>query len=263
MNVTEYIKKLQSDEEYSFSTKELIDYSGKNELSVKRELSRLTKKKDIVNLRKGFYLIIPPRYSVSGKLPVQLYSNKLFNFLEREYYLGFYTAAKIHGASHQQVHRDYIMIETPKLIDIKKNVYDIRFLTTTNLINKNILIKYSDAGNYRVSSPALTIVDLIHYQTKLGGINRILAVVEELLEEIDESDIGNLLTWYPNISTLQRLGFIMDETGDQEGCAKQIFNHLKSNKYYPILLSPNTSRKPGAVNNKWKVDINLKLDSDL
>ena len=43
--------------------------------------------------------------------------------------------------------------------------------------------KKSDAGNFKISSPALTAVDLIHHQTKLGGINRMLAVLEELAEE--------------------------------------------------------------------------------
>jgi len=36
---------------------------------------------EVANLRKGFYLIITPRYSSAQKLPIQLYSEKLFNYL--------------------------------------------------------------------------------------------------------------------------------------------------------------------------------------
>ena len=61
---------------------------------------------------------------------------------------------------------------------------DIRFFTSGNWSGENIQIKRSDAGIYKVSSPALTIVDLIHHQTKLGGINRMLATIEELSEEL-------------------------------------------------------------------------------
>ena len=149
LTVADYIKRLLSFEEYSFSLDELLKETSKNETSVIRELSRLAGKKEVINLRKGFYLIIPPRYSTSGKLPIQLYADKLFKFLNREYYLGFYTAAKIHGASHQQAQRDYVMTETPKLIGIDKNSIDIRFLTTSKLLGENVLTKKSDAGNHR------------------------------------------------------------------------------------------------------------------
>ena len=85
-----------------------LDKSG---TSIKSELSRLIDKKSIVNLRKGFYLIIPPRYSKQGQVPIQFYIEKLFKYLNRNYYLGFYSAAKFHGASHQQTQRDYLMTE--------------------------------------------------------------------------------------------------------------------------------------------------------
>ena len=106
MTVAEYIKQLLSFEEYSFSLNELQRELNRNQTSIRSELSRLVKKREVVNLRKGYYLIIPPRYAASGKLPIQLYGEKLFRHLNQNYYLGFYTAAKIHGASHQQVQQD-------------------------------------------------------------------------------------------------------------------------------------------------------------
>ena len=33
--------------------------------------------------------------------------------------------------------------------------------------------------------------------------------------------------------------------------------------FQQTLLSPKTGQKPGAVDNFWKVDINIKLESDL
>lgn len=263
LTVANYIKRLLSIEEYSFSLEEIIDAIGKTEISAKSELSRLIEKNEITSLRKGFYLIITPRYSSSGKLPTQLYSEKLFKYLERKYYLGLYTAAKIHGAGHQQAQRDYIMIERPKLNDIKKTNYDIRFLTTSHWPKKNILTKKADAGYYNISSPALTIVDLIQHQTKLGGMNRILTIIEELTEELAESDLKSLLSWYPNRSTIQRLGYILSYIGVDWNYLGQISDHIMSNKYYPVLLCPMSNQKPGAVDNEWKVDVNFNLESDL
>jgi len=263
MTVTNYIKQLLSYEEYSFSLNELIENINKTETSIKSELSRLITKKEIVNLRKGFYLIITPRYSSIQKLPIQLYCEKLFKYLNRSYYVALFSAAKLHGASHQQVQRDYIITEKPKLKDILKNTIDIRFFTTSNRIDKNIQLKKSDAGIYKVSSPALTIVDLIHYQTKLGGINRILSVIEELSEELTKPDLLELLKWYPNKSTLQRFGYLLEKFGSNDEYQELLFTNLKTVNYFPVLLSPKSDEKPGSVNNRWKVVVNKKLESDL
>ncbi len=263
MNAKEYIKYLLSIESYSFSLKEVSENTNGKGTSLKFELARLIDKKEIVNLRKGFYLIIPPRYSKQGQIPVQLYIDKLFNYLNRKYYLGFYSAAKFHGASHQQSQRDYVMTEKPKLNTIRKNTFDIRFLTTAHWPNKNIIHKKSDAGFLKISSPALTAVDLIHYQTKLGGLNRILSVLEELTEEIYPNDITELLNWYPHKSTLQRFGFLLEETGADKKLSNPIKKHLQQSKFFPVLLSPKSGQKPGAVDNIWKVDINIGLESDL
>ena len=263
MNAKKYIKHLLSIENYSFSLEEITQHTDGVGTSLKFELARLINKKEIVNLRKGFYLIIPPRYSKQGQVPIQLYIEKLFKYLNRNYYLGFYSAAKFHGASHQQAQRDYLMTEKPKLNDIKKNTFDIRFFTTSKWSNKNLLDRKSDAGIFKISSPALTAVDLIHHQTKLGGLNRMLAILEELTEEIKQNDIAELLTWYPHKSTLQRFGFLLEVVGANENLTKQIKIHLKKTKFFPVLLSPKTGQKPGAVDNFWKVAINIKLESDL
>lgn len=262
LNISTYIKQLLSYEEYAFSLDELLSYSNKTEVSLRRELSRLVTKKEIINLRKGFYLIIPPRYSKQFRLPIQLYINKLFQHLKKPYYLGFYTAAKFHGAGHQKIHKDYVMTNRPSIALIHKNSINIKFFTTKNWSTKNIIHKRSDAGVFKISSPALTAVDLIHHQSKLGGLNRMLANLEELFEEITKSDLIELLKWYPYKSTLQRLGFLLEEIKEETHC-EIVYNHLNKTKYFPILLSPQSNQKPGSVYNKWKVDVNVKLESDL
>ncbi|WKB81372.1 type IV toxin-antitoxin system AbiEi family antitoxin [Cellulophaga lytica] len=263
MQLSEFIKERLSLEEYSFSTDELYMASEKDKKGLKSDLSYLTKKGDIVPLRKGFYLIIPPRYSKQAKLPIELYSDNLFKSIDRPYYIGLYSAAKFHGASHQQIQRDYIITTTPTLLDIDKGATNLRFFTISKWPKKNITTKKSDAGYFKLSDPILTAVDLIYHQTKLGGINRMLSVLEELIEEIKVSDLKDLLTWYPHKSALQRFGFLLEELQADEKLTSILFEYIDSNKFYPVLLSPKSNQKPGAVDNKWKVDVNIKLESDL
>ena len=263
MNAKEFIKYLLSLEHYSFSLEEITQHTHGKGTSLKFELARLIEKKEITNLRKGFYLIIPPRYSRQGQLPIQLYIDKLFHYLNRNYYLGFYSAAKFHGASHQQTQKEYVMIEKPKLNTIEKNNLKIGFFTTAKWPEKNIVEKKSDAQIFKMSDPALTAADLIHHQSKLGGLNRMLAVIEELSEEITQHNIAELLAWYPYKSTLQRFGFLLEELQADTALTTPILKHLKSVRYFPVLLSPKSGQKAGAVNNIWKVDVNIKLESDL
>jgi predicted transcriptional regulator of viral defense system len=261
--VAEYIDKLLSVEEYSFSLDELMEQTTKSKNAIWLELAHLIEKNKVLNLRKGFYLILTPRYFSFGKLPISLYINKLFNYLERKYYLGFYSAAKVYGASHQQAQRDYVMTSTPKLLDIQKSAIDIRFLTTSAWPGKNILSKKSDAGIHHISSPALTLADLVHYQNKLGGLNRMLSTIEELVEEVTPNDLEDLLSWYGNKATLQRVGFLLDEIDQENSLSSLIFQHLEKQKIHPVLLKPTNQQRPGAVDNIWKVDTNLQLESDL
>jgi predicted transcriptional regulator of viral defense system len=263
VNVSEYIKQLQSFEEYAFSWSEILMNCNVPEPTLRKELIRLSEKNEIINLRQGFYLIIPPRYQKFGKLPVQLYVEKLFKHLQKTYYIGLYSAAAIHGASHQRIQQDYIMTVPPALRDINKDKTKLRFFKSERWPELNIIEKKSDAGLYKVSSPALTAMDLIHQQSKIGGINRMLANLEELAHEITDKDLDDLLSWYPYKSTLQRFGYIMEALEVREDITKHTFDKLKQESFYPVLLSPKKGMKPGKTGNRWKVDVNIKLENDL
>ncbi|MEH6680782.1 MAG: type IV toxin-antitoxin system AbiEi family antitoxin [Sediminicola sp.] len=263
MYLADYIKERLSLEEYSFSIDELQAVTHKEKEALTSDLSYLTKKGDIVPLRRGFYLIITPRYSKQGKLPIQLYSEKLFKILGRPYYIGLYSAAKFHGASHQQIQREYIITPKPTLLDIHKGAIDLHFFTTAHWPNKNILAKNADAGAFKISDPILTAVDLIHHQNKLGGLNRMLSVIEELMEEMNSSDLQDLLSWYPHKSTLQRCGYVLENLGADHHLTDILLEYFQSIPYYPVLLSPQSNKKAGSVDNRWKVDVNIKLESDI
>ena len=88
------------------------------------------------------------------------------------------------------------------------------------------------------------------------------AIIEELSEEFTDTDLKDLLTWYPHRSTLQRLGFILEELRTDLNI-NAIMEKLKSRQYFPVLLSPKENQNPGSVDNKWKVDVNIKIESDL
>lgn len=263
MNVAAYIEKLSGYEEYAFTWEEVCENVNKSEAAIKSELSRLVEKKEIVSLRKGYYLILPPRYKAFGRLPVELFVDKLFKYLQKPYYLAFYTASKFHGAAHQQVQKDYVMTPVPAIWDINKKPILIDFFTATNWPEKNILQKRSDAGFFNISSPALTVADLLHYSSKLGGVNRMLSILEELMEEVVMDDLKEMLEWYPYKSVFQRMGYLMDELQVDEDLSRLLYGHLSKQTINSVLLNPKKGAKPGKTGNKWRVDVNVLLESDI
>ena len=263
MQLADFMKSKLSVEEYSFSRDEYMTYSGKGTNAVTTDLAYLSEKGEILSLRKGFYLIISPRYSKLGVLPLELYVNKLFEHLDKPYYIGLYSAAQIHGAAHQQVQTEYIITQGTRMLDIHKKNITINFFLTSNWPRANIVQRKSDAGYFNVSDPLLTIVDLIYHQRKLGGINRMLANIEELLEEVERSEMISLLQWYPHKSVFQRLGFLIDNINPKSDLLELLIAHLERHGFYPVLLNTSDKIKPGAVDNRWKVDVNLALESDI
>ena len=263
MQISEYIRLLQSYEVYGFSYDDVLKNCIAPEITLRKELQRLIKKNLIQNLRKSFYVIIPAKYQNVSKIPIQLYVERLFGSIHKDYYLGLYSAAALHGASHQQIQKDYIIYKPPAMREIDKGNFSIKFFQTTNWPKKNIVQKKSDSGLFNVSSPALTLADFLHFQNKLGGINRMLAIIEELSETIHLDDVNELISWYPHVNTFQRMGYLLEQFDVDDKILEVIQKHLETQKVYSMLLSPIKNEKPGSANNRWKIDVNITLENDL
>jgi len=118
------------------------------------------------------------------------------------------------------------MTQPPQLLDVKKAPIDVRFLTTKEWPKSNIIAKKFDTGTYQISTPAPTLVYIIGYQNKMGGLNSMLSTIGELLEEVTEKDISELLRRYCHKATLKPLGFLMNNVDEENGFSEYIFGYL-------------------------------------
>lgn len=260
-SVATYVNHLLSMGIYAVTLDSLLSSVNKSKPAIKQEVYRLIKKKKMVSLRRGFYLLVSPRYANAGYPPLRLYVDALFETIGQPYYLCLFTAARIHGAAHQAYQSSYIMTNKP-LADIEST--RIKFLVTTNWPVGNIEIRKGEAGYYKISDPVLTATDLVYHQSKVGGVNNILAFIEELLEEMLPQQIRDLLSWYPHQSTLRRLGFLMEKTGAEEELLAPLIEFVAKEESYSVSLT--NDRRPArkqSAKNRWNVIENIKLESDL
>lgn len=76
-------------------------------------------------------------------------------------------------------------------------------------------------------------------------------------------DMQELLQWYPHTSSIQRLGFLFQELKSDRVLLDPLEKYFIGKNYFPVLLCPDKDKKPGRVDNMWKVVRNIELESDL
>ena len=64
---------------------------------------RLQRRGHLISPRRGFYVIVPPRFLAWGAPPPSWYIDDLMRFEGRPYYAGLLKAAELYGATHQAV----------------------------------------------------------------------------------------------------------------------------------------------------------------
>ncbi len=255
-----YMKRKQG--RYAFSLDEALSSVNRTKTAIRMEIARLQQKGAVQNIKKGFYLIIPPEYSSRGTLPVELYLNDLMTYVNKPYYIGLLSAAQHHGAAHQQVQDYNVVIPPPTMRDINKDVVHIRFTTVAHWPEELISQKKTSSGYLPLSCPSLTAADLVYFQRKAGSLQRVVALLDELRESINPNNLKKLMKRYPYTSTLQRLGYLIGEILQEQKLANIIHEGLENRHMYYVPLKPGSRTKKFSSNQQWKIIENISLASE-
>ncbi len=261
-HTADYIDDLKSNGKYSFRIEDLNNTLSKDKKNINKDLNRLKQKGEVYNIRRGFYIIIPDQYRNMGLVPVELFVNDLMKFIGKRYYVGLYSAAMLHGAAHQQPQEFYIINESPNIRNVKKEKLHINFSEKKGFPEYGIEEKKTDTGFIKISGKELTFLDLITYGKSMGGLNRMISVLIELADEMKPGLFRKVLKNNFPISVCQRAGYILEELIGNYEIAGLIKEYLVHKDFRDTLLS-SSGKKSGPVNQKWKVQINIQLESDL
>ena len=210
--------------------------------SIARALTREVSKGRIMSPLRGFYVIVPNEYVLRGAVPQSFYLDDMMHHLGRKYYVALLSAASYHGASHQVPLR-FSVSHIPE-------AYVERRQTRTGYIN--------------VSCPELTAVDLLTYQAKTGSISRAATVLAELAEKLDFGRLRADFVKKVPVTSLQRLGYILDEVLEEGETAESVYSLLKCSgfvlQYVP--LKAGKSSEGCERNAKWRIIVNETIEID-
>ncbi len=265
ISINQWLDNLLAKGAYGFAKESLHkEMQGYSDIAVKRALSRLSTKGKIVSLYKGYYLIIPPQYSNKGILPPQLYLDAFMKHLQRPYYVSLLNAAAFYGASHQQPQEYFVMTDFPVLRPTHKRGLKINYISIKKIPETLIEKRKTEAGYLNISNAALTAVDLIQFEKRVGGLNRASTVLNELTEVIKPTDFTSVVLQHVHVTALQRLGYLLENACYNTELADALFEVMKRGKLslFRIPLKAAKATKGFSSDNRWKVIVNTEIEID-
>ena len=254
----DYLRELQAQGRYAVTFTELKNRFNSSGKAIQQSIYRLKRDHRLAQVRKEFYVIVPPQYSKRGMIPPSLFLDDLMQFLHRDYYIALFSAAALHGAGHQQPMGYQVIINKPPIRNIKNSRLNIQYFVKSQWNPDNILKIKSETGYIKVSSPALTAFDMVHYHKNIGGFNRIITILEDLLENIKTTDLIKSAA-DQKVPDTQRLGYLLEQLGHNK-LATSIYKKIEREKMRVIPLSLAHKNREGESDQKWNVTLNNTLD---
>jgi len=248
-----HLEHLQSKGRYAFTLQELKEKFRKKDSSISMALLRLSKKEKIITVKKGFYVIIPPEYSGNKMLSPYLFINDMMEYSGKKYYLGLLTAAVFHGASHHQPQEIYVITTQPSMRAVTVNKLKINFVCRKKINVDGLEERKTDTGYIKISGPTLTALDLIQLNKNVGGLNRVVEVIGELVNKIDSRQFKKLAMDGIPISVFQRLGYILEHMLKKRKIADSLWAVFGKRLKRHIALNPVKQITGYKSNNRWKI----------
>lgn len=235
-----------------------------SEQIMKNELNRLCSNKTIVNVYRGFYVIIPVHYVLRGSVPATYYIDQLMAYLGKPYYVCMLSAAELLGVAHQRPQQFSVMTTYPRRqLVTTRNVTTDWFYRDT-FPEDALVIKNTETGTIRISNSLLTAADLVQSQQHVGGLSRVATILEELTEQIDiDSQLPTLIPFVKTV-TWQRLGYLFENVIEDKETADKLYEQLRASSarmvYKP--LSTSAEDNPSVRDSRWKININVEIETD-
>lgn len=174
---------------------------------------KLQKRGQLLNLRRGFYVIVPPQYLNFGSPPPPSFIDDLMRHRSRPYYVGLLKAAELHGASHHAV-MEFQVVTDKQMQDLPAGRSKIAFYFKKDLLSVASAIedRKTDTGKMKLSCVELTFLDLLRYPQATGGLDNILTILVDLGPKLDPEKIASLGEAFER-SIFQRAGYLLDRAG--------------------------------------------------
>ena len=220
---------------------------------------RLQRRGALLNPRRGFYVVVPPQYGSWGGPPPAWYIDALMRHEGHAYYVGLLKAAELHGATHQAV-MEFQVVSDKRLPQIRagRNLLVFYFRKDMEAVTAGTEGRKTDTGAMRISSAALTALDLLRYPQASGGIDSVATVLSDLGQKIDPEQLATLSALVER-PVVQRLGHLLEHLG-HDGLTGSMLESLRARGSLPWteldrreVRDPDFAPEPRQRDSRWRV----------
>jgi predicted transcriptional regulator of viral defense system len=235
------------------TTGELAELLGVPTDQVRRRLHAPARRGEWARPAHGLWIPVPPEYRLWGAPEGIEIVDTLMRHLGVDYYVGWLSAAAVHGAAHQAP--QVFQVATSRHIrgrQIGRTRFE--FLTRSTVGHIPVIGHPTRSGQARVSTREATMLDVASDITVAGGIDNAATVIIELAEDhLDVESLARLAERFPTASG-RRVGWILDQftmSDDLEPLRQAVLGRAVA----PSLLD-STGPTTGRINDRWAVRVN-------
>lgn len=214
--------------------------------------NRLLKKKWLIPIEKGRYLIAPLE---AGKEPVYTeHEYAIASVLVQPYYISYWSALNYHGMTEQVPFT--VFIATTKRRKNKK-IHGVNYSFVTLVKNKFFGYRTMTIAGMQVniSDKEKTIVDCLDHPEYCGGICETAKALWTARQEIDLEKLLDYAIKTKNGAVLKRLGYLLQKLQIKMSAELDEIIRKNISKGYSVLDI--TLKKEGKHNHEWNLLVNV------
>ena len=207
--------------------------------ALRQALHRQQRKGRIVRASRGsgHWIVVPLQDAAAGAPPLESWLDAyLSKTLGLPYYLALLSAAEVYGASPQAVMVTQVMVpKTRRPVQVGR--HRLVFFERSRIPEMPVAWHETSHGRFKLSSPALTALELVARQHMAGGIARVREILQGLIPAITGAGLRAALDALDDIPTAQRIGVLFIQA-NRSDMADRVATWLESRRSRRIALSP-------------------------
>lgn len=243
------------------TTKEVADLLGIPQDQVRSRMAAPRKAGAIVSPSRGLWVPVPPNRAEWGAPEPGTYIDGMMTHLGCAYYVGWLSAASLHGSSHQAV-QEFQVATSRNVASREVGRSRLRFLARSRISAVPASKMVVSSSLAWVSTVGATMLDVAEDLDVSGGLDNAATVIAELAWENSDfvSDVLVASSAH-SAAAVRRLGWILEHVAGINGldCVKDVCTDRGG---APSYLSP-SAKKSGCLDSRWNLLLNREVDPDI
>ncbi|MEI2779643.1 MAG: type IV toxin-antitoxin system AbiEi family antitoxin [Tetrasphaera sp.] len=244
----------------SLTTQEVAEHLGVPVGQVSERMAEPMRRGEWSTPARGFWVPVPAEFRPWGAPPGLEIVDLFADWAGVDYYVGWLSAAQIHGAAHQSPQVFQVAVSR-QLRDRRLGRTRFEFRKRAGIADLPVIHRQTHSGTARVATAELTALDVARDVLFAGGRDNAATVVADL-DEIVDLDRAELVRLAPRfaVSAVRRLGWMLEEFGNPDGLEELRATALDG-PATPSRLDP-TGDLVGPLDARWNVRVNRIPEPD-